>query len=295
MMNLDLCVVAILAFAATALANGIDLDRPMRPPNATWSCSDAPSCGTQMACHNGCCAYSNGPSDQCTGNSCGGDGSYGYKYQCVELGQRCFSQWYGTTKIWYDNANMFCDKYPSGVEHTATPAAGDLMVFSWAPYGHVTVITAVDGSNIHVIEQNSSPNGKNVYQLGSQQCFLRAVHQPPPGPKSMCSGVPDGWYCGGDMISGGNANTLYFCSGGQMTSSKACSNGACAVVPSANDKCVPGTCSSSQVDGWYCGNDGIADGESNILYFCRNHVATTAKDCLNGCHVAPSGQNDYCN
>lgn len=51
------------------------------------SCGDAPSCGTTMATYNGIAAKSNG-GNQCTGNSCGGYGTYGYKYQCVELAQR---------------------------------------------------------------------------------------------------------------------------------------------------------------------------------------------------------------
>jgi surface antigen len=282
-------VVFLLAFLLVgAIAVQEKPRRPYQSPNATWSCSDAPACGTQMACYSGCCAYSNGPSDQCTGNSCNGDGSYGYQFQCVELAQRCFSQWYGITKVWYDNANEMCGNYPSGVQQTSSPAPGDLMVFSWAPYGHVTVITAVNGNSISVIEQNSSPDGTNVYQLGSQQCFLT------PTKRGMCTGVPDGWYCGGDMISGGNSDTLYFCSGGSMTTSKPCS-GACAVVPQANDVCVPGSCTSSQPNGWYCGNDGINSGQANVLYFCSGGHASAAKECLNGCHVAPQGENDYCN
>jgi surface antigen len=282
-------VVAVCASVAAASVLDPKARRPFQPPNATWSCGDAPACGTSMACYNGCCAYSNGPDDQCTGNSCNGVGAYGYQFQCVELAQRCFSQWYGTTKIWYDNANTMCSNYPSGVQQTSSPAPGDMMVFSWAPYGHVTVITAVNGDSISVIEQNSSPTGQNVYQRGSEECFLT------PSKRGMCTGVPDGWYCGGDMIAGGSPNTLYYCAEGSMTTSKSCSGEVCTVVPQANDVCVAGSCTGSMPNGWYCGDDGIQGGQADVLYFCSGGTATTAKECGNGCHVAPTGQNDYCN
>ena len=48
------------------------------------ACSGAPACGTTMATFNGVAAKSNG-ANHCTGNSCGGYGTYGSQYQCVEL------------------------------------------------------------------------------------------------------------------------------------------------------------------------------------------------------------------
>jgi hypothetical protein len=63
------------------------------------SCADAPGCGTELTSFNGVAAYSNG-ADQCTGNSCAENGTYGYEYQCVELAQRYFAQKFGTTAIW---------------------------------------------------------------------------------------------------------------------------------------------------------------------------------------------------
>lgn len=292
-MNILRTSLSFILLAMVVAHCAAEAGRPLKPPNATlFSCADAPPCGTSMACYNGCCAYSNGPSDQCTGDSCNGDGSYGYQFQCVELAQRCFAKWFSIAPIWYDNANGMCGNYPSGVSHTSNPQPGDLMVFDWAPYGHVTVITSVSGSDISVIEQNSSPNGKNVYQRGSEQCFLTAGSAPP---ASMCGSVPDGWYCGGDMINGGKPDTLHFCSGGKVTQKKACSNGACAVVPSANDICVAGTCNSGNPAGWFCGNDDMTSAVSDVLYFCNGGaVPTTAKKCLNGCTVAAQGQNDYC-
>jgi hypothetical protein len=75
------------------------------------SCSGASSCGTAMASYNGVSAYSNG-ADQCTGDSCGAYGTYGYQYQCVELAQRYMSVKHGITPIWYDNANQMCSSHP---------------------------------------------------------------------------------------------------------------------------------------------------------------------------------------
>jgi hypothetical protein len=84
------------------------------------SCSGAPSCGATMTTYNGVAAKSNGV-NQCTGNSCGGYGTYGSQYQCVELAQRYFGTLYGTTPIWYGNAIDLCHTYPSGVTKTSSP------------------------------------------------------------------------------------------------------------------------------------------------------------------------------
>ena len=50
-----------------------------------------------------------------------------------------------------------------GVSHTSTPNHGELIVFRWAPYGHVAVISSVSGNTVYVVEQNSSPSGTNAY------------------------------------------------------------------------------------------------------------------------------------
>jgi surface antigen len=138
------------------------------------ACSGAPSCGTTMASFNGVAAKSNG-GDQCTGNACGGYGTYGYNYQCVELAQRYFGTLYGTTPIWYGNAIDLCHTYPSGVVQTSSPIPGDLVVFNSGTWGHVAVITSVTSSTVNVIEQNSSPSGTNSYSRGSNvACYLHA-------------------------------------------------------------------------------------------------------------------------
>lgn len=252
------------------------------------SCSGAPSCGSTMASFNGIPAKSNG-ANQCTGNSCGGYGTYGSQYQCVELAQRYFGQLYGTTPIWYGNAIDLCNTYPSGVKKTSSPVAGDLVVFNTGTYGHVAVITSISGGYLYVIEQNSSPTGKNTYSMSSNiACYLHADKN------SGGSSCPNaGWYCGNDGLSK-DPNSNYYCSskGGSVTSTDDCKV-TCVTMPSGqNDKCTSnGSCSG--LNGYYCGNDKV-NGDASTLYLCKNGAPSGAKYCSNGCYVAASGYDDYC-
>jgi surface antigen len=252
------------------------------------SCSSAPSCGTTMATYNGVAAKSNG-ANQCTGNSCGGYGTYGYHYQCVELAQRYFGTLYGTTPIWYGNAIDLCHTYPSGVVKTSSPIPGDLVVFNTGTYGHVAVITSVSSSTVNVIEQNSSPNGKNSYSRGSNvACYLHANKN---NGGSSCHNA--GWYCGDDGL-GKDANTKYYCSssGGSITDSTKCGM-TCVTMPSGqNDKCTSnGSCKGLHGD--YCGGDKV-NGDTTTLYHCRDGAPKGATYCSNGCKTASSGYDDYC-
>lgn len=249
------------------------------------SCSDAPSCGTTMASYNGIAAKSNGP-DQCTGSACGGYGTYGYHYQCVELAQRYMGEKHGIEPIWHVNAKDMCSTHPSGVSKTSNPKPGDLFVRTSGTYGHVAVITAVHSSTVDVIEQNSSPNGKNTYNKADAGCFLTAG-----GSGGSCPNK--GYYCGNDKL-GKDANNLYYCSGSgaNPSISKDCSF-TCVTMPSGqDDKCTSGTCSNVKT-GYYCGSDKI-NGDKNTLYLCKDSKPAGAKYCSNGCVTAPSGQDDYC-
>jgi surface antigen len=253
------------------------------------ACSGAPSCGTTMASFNGVAAKSNG-GNQCTGSSCGGYGTYGYHYQCVELAQRYFGTLYGTTPIWYGNAIDLCHTYPSGVVKTSSPIAGDLVVFNTGTWGHVAVITSVTSSTVNVIEQNSSPSGKNSYSRGSNvACYLHASKNS--GGGTSCPNA--GWYCGNDGLSK-DANTKYYCSktGGSITDSTKCGV-TCVTMPSGqNDQCTSnGSCKGLHGD--YCGGDKV-NGDANTLYHCRDGAPKGAKYCSNGCKTAASGYDDYC-
>jgi surface antigen len=76
---------------------------------------------------------------------------------------------------WYvPYASEMCTNHPSGVRQTKSPQHGDLMVFSWAPYGHVAVIDSVSGSTIHVVEQNYHNSGTYAYDASEASCFLTA-------------------------------------------------------------------------------------------------------------------------
>jgi len=253
------------------------------------SCSGALSCGSTMATVNGIAAKSNG-ADQCTGNCCGGEVSTGCAYQCVELAQRYYNHFWGTPDHWgVSYAYQMCDIYPPPVKKYSPssyiPKMGDLIVFNWAPDGHVAVVTSATASTVNVVEQNNAVSGKNSYPTSEAYCFLSANFTGP-----SCSSSMVGWYCGNDGVNG-ITNYRYYCDNGQVTNSQKCD--VCEIVPGSNDVCSTATCTSNMV-GWYCGTDRVNGGDANGLYYCENSVATTATHCTNGCVTAPSGESDYC-
>ena len=306
------CFLAITVLAYSIAAEPVDRDLndrkivyPEKFGNHTLgSCSGAPGCGTAMAEYGGIYAYSNG-ADQCTGYSCGGYVATGYQYQCVEYAQRFFNAKHGTAANWYANAIDMCSHKPAGVSATNNPQPGkfmliivingstyflllgDLVVFNWAPYGHVAVISAWHGSSFDVVEQNSSPNGRNTYStLSGVSCYLTAG--------GGGGGCPNGgYYCGNNGISG-DVNTKYHCSGAGAAPSAVGCGFTCAAYPEGyDDVCVAGSC-SGLVGGYYCGNDKIG-GDANTLYKCYNGAPAGAKHCSNGCSVQPAGTDDRCN
>jgi surface antigen len=206
--------------------------------------------------------------------------------QCVELAQRYMHVKYGIAPIWYDNANQMCNSYPSGIKKTTSPKAGDLFVRTTGTYGHVAVITSVGSSTVDVLEQNSSPSGKNTYAKSDAGCFLTAGTS-----AGSCSHLGD--YCGNDGL-GYDANNLYYCSGsGAKPTLKTDCAFTCVTMPSgSDDKCTSGSCSSVNT-GYYCGGDKIG-GDANTLYLCQGSQPSGAKYCPNGCVTAPSGTDDHC-
>lgn len=251
------------------------------------SCSSAPSCGSTMASYNGVAAKSNGKS-QCTGSCCGGSVTTGCAYQCVEFAQRYMHEKHGIIPNWHKNANMMCSDLPSGISKTSSPQPGDLFVRTSGTWGHVAVISAVHSSTVDVVEQNSSPSGRNTYNKADAGCFLTAGHAPSDG---KCHHL--GYYCGNDGL-GKDANNLYYCKGDGASPvlSTDCAF-TCSTMPCGyDDQCVPGTCSNVNT-GDYCGDDKI-NGHANTLYRCENSKPKGAKKCANGCVTAPKGQNDYC-
>ena len=198
----------------------------------------ASSCGTVMTTYNNVQAKSNGEY-QGTGNSCGGYGTYGYQYQCVEYVQRYFGTIYKTQAIWYGNAKDLCTSHPSNVAKTSSPSAGDAVVFGWGTYGHTAIVKSISGSTVSVVEQNASPGGLNSYSTSDVLCYLKYT-----GSSGSCPHA--GYYCGNDGL-GSDANNLYYCSGAgaKPALSKDCSF-TCVTMPSGqDDQCsTSGTCSS---------------------------------------------------
>lgn len=287
------CIAALCVICVAFAQDGLQQKKYIYQENENMgmynltSCSGAPACGAAMTTYNGVSAKSNGY-DQCTGECCGGHISTGCAYQCVELAQRYFHEKFGIAPVWYVNANQMCSSHPSGVSKTSNPKPGDLWVRTSGTYGHVAVITAVHSSTVDVIEQNSSPSGRNTYAKSDAGCFLTAGGSPSAG-----SCPNKGYYCGNDGL-GKDANNLYYCSaaGASPTLSKDCGF-TCTIMPhGTDDKCGSGSCSSVKT-GYYCGKDKIG-GDANTLYLCKDSKPAGSKYCANGCVTASSGHDDYC-
>jgi surface antigen len=136
----------------------------------------APPCGSVMASWDGTAAKSNGA---CTasGCSCGGVGTYGLQYQCVELVMRHFTtkwrlRWYGNAKDLLAHAKVASYyKYGSPSEVAVytngdalhPPVPGDMVVWTSGTYGHVALVIGVRPGYVDIMEQNVfgySPPGK---------------------------------------------------------------------------------------------------------------------------------------
>ncbi len=132
-------------------------------------------CGDQLdsAIYQGVVARSNGQF-QGKAKSCGGRGSYGLQYQCVEYIRRFYgdalgvntkspSPWASLNAVdFFDNAaRLGLTAYGNG-ESMIPPASGDILVFNSTttnPYGHVAIVTDVSATTVSIIEQNWSRTG----------------------------------------------------------------------------------------------------------------------------------------
>lgn len=145
-----------------------------------------PKCHTALASWNGTTAYSNGPNTG-TGYSCGGGGTHGLRYQCVELVMRHFKinwglRWYGNAKYILSGApKASVDVYYNG-DGANPPVPGDMLVWTKGTYGHVALITKVTGSSVHIIEQNVKGSGSAVLSYNGKSIGAR-----------WGSWVPQGW------------------------------------------------------------------------------------------------------
>ena len=170
------------------------------PNNKITVKSNQIKCGDSIGSHNGITAYYNDGFNSCgLGRHMSSDGySYGFKWQCVEYIRRYYKDYYKHEMSRWGNASDYFRnnlahgainternliQYKNG--HTEKPKEGDILVFQniAPPYGHVRLVTKVNGSVINVIEQNTgtscystlglSKNGNNW--LISDECtgFLR--------------------------------------------------------------------------------------------------------------------------
>jgi hypothetical protein len=145
-----------------------------------------------------------------------------------------------------------------------------------------TLYECTDGSSATIYERCS--NGCSVNPQGyDDECNILG--------SGNCT--KDGFYCGGDKVTG-ERHTLYVCiSGSSGTQVEYCEHG-CSVKSGINDSCndlVSGDCTK---DGFYCGGDKVT-GDRDRLYVCiLGDSGTPYKYCPHGCAFNPTG-NDDCN
>lgn len=151
-------------------------------------------------------ALSNGH-DMRTSASCGGRGTFGLQYQCVEFIKRYYTQALSVdTSAWHGNAaDYFGTAKDKGLipfengSSLADPAPNDIIVFA-SPSdaenqnGHVAVVSAVTASSVEVVEQNWSPTGRATLSFvrtpnggfllkdRTRYKILGWLKLPPPGP-----------------------------------------------------------------------------------------------------------------
>lgn len=111
---------------------------------------------------------------------------------------------------------------------------------------------------------------------------------PEPDPDEPCPSG-DGLYCGDSV--GLDEGVLYSCADGVYEEVMMCADGCTTAAPGENDYCGAGeSCPSG--DGLYCG--GSVGLDADVLYACSGGMFTESQTCVDGCEVAPPGENDYC-
>jgi len=182
----------LLLVPALAVSCVAATDEPSERTGVIASAWTAAPCGRALSSFDGTTARSNG-SCTASGCSCGGTGTYGLEYQCVELVMRHFQthwklRWYGNAKDLLTHAKSSSYyKYgsPSAVavyyngDASHPPLPGDMIVWTNGTYGHVALVSGLRSGYVDIIEQNVygvTPagkyslkyNGKTVYGRWSQ-------------------------------------------------------------------------------------------------------------------------------
>ncbi|MFH1812472.1 MAG: M23 family metallopeptidase [Pseudomonadota bacterium] len=147
----------------------------------------------------------------------------------------------------------------------------------------------------------NGPGPASVAEVCASSCTVAPAGQDDhcaPAAATCDADAVTGYYCAGDKVTGGDADTLYHCSGpGVATLSQACAHG-CFVAPAGQDDycaSAAATCDGDAVTGYYCAGDKVTGGVANTLYHCSGPgPATVAETCSSSCVVAAAGSDDYC-
>jgi len=104
---------------------------------------------------------------------------YGQKWQCVEFVKRFYHDAFDhkMPSVWGHAKNFYDPAIPHGSINKLrgmtqfknggreSPRPDDLLVFNFAPFGHVSVISAVRDDEIEVIQQNIAGKPRQTYKL----------------------------------------------------------------------------------------------------------------------------------
>ena len=276
-------------------------------------------CNTALASFDGTTAYSNGYAVG-SGVSCGGQGPYGYQWQCVELVMRHFKTHFGLH--WYGNARDLLHWAPRDTvdvfyngDAAHPPVPGDMVVWEVGTYGHVALVTAVSSTGVDVIEQHVAGNGHATLPYDGARIGARWVNWVPAGwahakvnggeAGGSTGGGTDGgttggaWSCASSAWGGAQ---LWTCSGGALHQCdangqlmmQACERGCMARSAGQDDLCI------SSASGWNCAGSAYGAAQlwtcsGGMLYRCDGSGTPERVSCPSGCRVMPLGSNDICN
>lgn len=268
---------------------------------------EAAACGTVLTSWNGTSVYSNGANTG-TGYSCAGLGTYGYRYQCVELVMRHFKtkwglSWYGHAKDLLTNApTTSVDVYNNG--GSVGPVPGDMIVFdkSGDPYGHVALVTAVTSTSVTIVEQNVttsyqrtlSRSGNSVSAGWSGWYTKGWAHA-----KANTGGGSTGWNCASSAYNGvqywtcnSSATSRNKCDSAGRHLQETCSRGCYGSPVGKDDLCI------SPASSWNCANSAYGGQQwwtcsGGSLYKCDSQGGTVVY-CPAGCNVGALGTHDTC-
>jgi|GEM_PF-5420838 len=170
-------------------------EEPPAPPACASTCASS-----EGYSYGGETAKSNGTETR-SGSACGGTGTYGFLYQCVEYTERVAkrSDWAGNAYTGYwTNTGLSSSSSSQGPYYKGllplgsgtgylAPQAGDVVVWSGGTYGHVAVLASVGSSTVDVYDQNRT--------CGDQKCTLTYGTS-----YTLGNGSGTG-YCGGEGLS----------------------------------------------------------------------------------------------